>query len=156
MSSCSCNLIKVFFVTGQPSRAKHVLPSKLHRSVHIHLSLALGRTPLYIAIWDSVWVFLSFLLSLVVFSNRRYWPVLPVRDMYCHGPAPSEPGPNHCAADGQQIEETKTDNINYLVLRGIAFDKIVRCTETITQRSFKAYEGNSLEVFAFTEMIEEF
>jgi hypothetical protein len=76
--------------------------------------------------------------------------------VYCHGLAPSEPGPNHRAADGQPMEEIGTDNVNHLVLRGIAFDKIVKCTETITQRSFAAHEGNSLEVFAFTEMIEEF
>jgi hypothetical protein len=76
--------------------------------------------------------------------------------VYCHGLAPSEPGPNHCAADGQPMEEIETDNVNYLVLRGIQFDTIFKHTTIISSRSFEPHKNQSLNVFAFTQMIEEF
>jgi hypothetical protein len=88
-------------------------------------------------------------------ESRPSW--IPSWDgVYCHGLAPSEPGPNHCAADGLPMEELETDNINRLILKGIAFDVIVKCTEIISPRSFEAHENSSLDVFAFTEMIGEF
>jgi hypothetical protein len=76
--------------------------------------------------------------------------------VYCHGLAPSEPGPNHRAADGLPIEEIKTSNFNHLMLKGIAYDTIIKCTETISPRSFDANENNSLDVFTFTEMVGQF
>jgi len=76
--------------------------------------------------------------------------------VYCHGLAPSEPGPNHRAADGQPIEEIETDNVNHLVLRGIPFDAIARCTAIISPWSFELHQRSSINVFAFTKTIETF
>jgi hypothetical protein len=59
--------------------------------------------------------------------NKRVSSFLPCwNSVYCHGLAPSEPGPNHRAANGQPMEEIETDNINYLVLRGIPFNIIAK------------------------------
>jgi hypothetical protein len=71
-------------------------------------------------------------------------------NVYCHGLAPSEPGPNHRATDGIQMLEIKTENASDLVLKGIAFDRIAKSAEMIAPQSFQELQRRSPGVFAFT------
>jgi len=78
-------------------------------------------------------------------------------NVHCHALAPSEPGPNHEAADGLPMHETKTGNSNHLILKGIPFDTIAKYTEIMSPHNFREkLRGQSLGVFALTKNITAF